>query len=57
MLTNHKDRCMLHVISMHRIGDLRQIAGSDLSEVMSSPRFFDADPLLLYILNFREILF
>ncbi len=31
-LTNHKGRCMSHVLSMHRPGDSRQTAVSDFSK-------------------------
>jgi hypothetical protein len=33
-LANHKGRCMSHVISMHRSGDLGPTAVSDLSKVI-----------------------
>jgi hypothetical protein len=41
-LTNHKGRCMSHVINMHRLGDSRQTAINDLSKVtpcLVTPRF------------------
>ncbi len=44
-LTNHKGRCMSHVISMHRSGDPRQTVISDLFKVilcLVAPRFEDS---------------
>ncbi len=41
-LTSQKGRCMLHVISMHRLGDPRKTAISDLSKVvlcLVAPKF------------------
>jgi hypothetical protein len=41
-LTNHKGRCMSHIISMHRPGDPRKTAVRDLSKVilcLVAPKF------------------